>query len=114
MQLPDLQRLMLIRDYCTEILQTVNRYGDSFAAFSSDPDYQKSVSFSLLQIGELSGKLSESFRKETSELIPWAAIRGMRNLVAHNYGSVSRDLVWKTILEDIPVLLSFCENQIKV
>ena len=112
MQSPDYQRLMHIRDYCTEIAQTIERYGKSFEVFASDPDYQKSVSFSLLQIGELSGKLSEEFREQTSASIPWTAIRGMRNLFAHNYGSMSRDVIWKSALEDIPILLSFYENQI--
>ena len=41
----------------------------------------------------------------------------MRNLFAHDYGSMSREIVWKTATEDIPVLLEFCnqvlnENQI--
>ena len=110
---PDLQRIMHIRDYCIEIGQTIARYGSSFDAFDSDPDYQKSISFSLLQIGELSGKLSEDFRDATALSIPWTAIRGMRNLFAHNYGSMNRKLIWKSAIEDIPILLSFCEAQLQ-
>ena len=113
MQSPDLQRIEHIRDYCFEIGETIARYGPSFEAFSGDVDYQKSVSFSLLQIGELSGKLSEEFRSETASSVPWSAIRGMRNLFAHNYGSMSRDVIWKTATEDIPGLLSFCEQVLK-
>lgn len=109
---PDLQRLAHIRDYCVEIAQTMKRYGESFDTFTADIDYQKSVSFSLLQIGELSGKLSEEFRNQTDAQIPWGSIRGMRNWFAHNYGSMSRDVIWKSALEDVPVLLSFCEQQL--
>ena len=58
---PDLQRIKHIRDYCTEIEKTVTRYGRAFAIFDSDPDYQRSVSFSILQIGELSGGLSQEY-----------------------------------------------------
>ncbi len=57
MQLPDLQRIEHIKEYCEEIANTINRYGNSFDIFDEDIDYQKSVSFSILQIGELVGKL---------------------------------------------------------
>lgn len=67
---------------------------------------------SLLQIGELSGKLSDAFRSQTDTQIPWGSIRGMRNLFAHNYGSMSREVIWKSALEDIPILLTFCEEQL--
>lgn len=58
---PDLQRLEHIRDYCDEIQKTIKRYGASFEIFDSDADYQRSVSFCILQIGELSGRLSSEF-----------------------------------------------------
>lgn len=107
---PDLQRISHIRDYCLEIEQTIKRYGDSFEIFSADTDYQKSVSFSIMQIGELSNGLSDDYRQKTADIIPWSAIRGMRNLFAHNYGSMSRDIIWKTTKEDIPGLLAFTEE----
>ena len=110
MQSPDIQRLAHIRDYCVEIEQTIARYGASFEAFSADTDYQKSISFSILQIGELSGKLSDDFKMETATHVPWAAIKGMRNFFAHNYGSMSREIIWKTATEDIPSLLTFCNK----
>lgn len=36
----------------------------------------------------------------------------MRNLVAHSYGSMSRDIIWETAVTDIPVLRRFCDQQI--
>lgn len=111
---PDLQRLSHIRDYCLEIEQTIKRYGDSFDTFSADTDYQKSISFSIMQIGELSNGLSDDYRKQTADIIPWSAIRGMRNLFAHNYGSMSSEIIWKTAKEDIPGLLSFVEKALAI
>lgn len=110
---PDAQRLEHIRDYCVEIEKTIRRYGKSFEAFDSDPDYQRSVSFCILQIGELSGKLSDAFRADTAGRIQWGPIKGMRNLVAHSYGSMSRDIVWETATTDIPVLKAFCNEQLE-
>ena len=109
---PDLQRIKHIRDYCTEIEKTVTRYGRAFAIFDSDPDYQRSVSFSILQIGELSGGLSQEYRQATADRVQWGPIKGMRNLVAHNYGSMSREIIWETATTDIPALKHFCEEQL--
>ena len=113
MQSPDIQRLKHILDYCIEIENTVRRYGCSFEIFDKDVDYQRSVSFCILQIGELSGGLSAEYKTSTAKNVPWTAIKGMRNLVAHNYGSMSREIIWETIIKDIPALKSFCEKQIE-
>ena len=109
---PDLQRLSHIRDYCVEIQNTIKRYGKDFTVFDADHDYQRSISFSIMQIGELSGGLSDEFRKETSSRIQWGPIKAMRNLFAHSYGHMDRDIIWETATTDIPVLRDFCNEYI--
>lgn len=111
---PDLQRIEHIRDYCTAIERTIARYGRSFEAFDTDPDYQRSVAFSILQIGELSAGLSQAFKEETAARVQWGPIKGMRNLVAHSYGTMDREIIWETILEDIPALKAFCDEQLGI
>lgn len=113
MMLPDLQRIKHIRDYCVAIAQTIDRYGNSFEIYSADADYQRSISFSILQIGELSGGLSEEFRKQTADRIQWGPMKAMRNLVAHNYGKMDQSIIWETATTDIPALLKFCEEQLE-
>ena len=113
MMQPDLQRIAHIRDYCVEIQKTIVRYGDTFEAFDSDADYQRSVSFSFLNIGELSGGLSQEFRQATAISVQWGPMKGMRNLVAHNYGSMSREIIWETAVTDIPALKNFCDELLK-
>lgn len=112
MMSPDLQRISRIRDYCLEIQNTITRYGNAFEVFDADRDYQRSIAFSILQIGELGGGLSEEYRKATSRRIQWGPMKGMRNMVAHSYGSMSREIIWETATVDIPALLSFCEEQL--
>jgi uncharacterized protein with HEPN domain len=112
MLLPDLQRIRHIRDYCVEIEKTITRYGNSFEIFDQDTDYQRSVSFCILQIGELSAGLSQEYRHATSGHIQWGSIKGMRNLVAHNYGNMSRSIIWETAITDIPALKQFCLEEI--
>lgn len=109
---PDLQRIAHIPDYCVEIEKTIKRYGRSFEVFDQDADYQRSVSFSIMQIGELSSKLSAEYRSATASRILWGPIKGMRNLVAHDYANVSQDIIWETAITDIPVLKAFCEEQL--
>lgn len=57
----DAQRLEHIRDYCVEIEKTIARYGNSFEIFDKDADYQRSVSFCILQ----SVNWEASFRRNT-------------------------------------------------
>lgn len=65
-----------------------------------------------MQIGELSGGLSEEYRKATSSRVQWGPMKGMRNLVAHSYGSMNREIIWETAVNDIPTLKQFCEEQL--
>lgn len=74
--------------------------------FDTDRDYRNSVCMSLLQIGELTGHLTENFREDTKDSIYWPAIKGMRNLFAHNYGAVDVGLVWETAVSDIRFCMS--------
>ena len=112
MQPSDRQRIARIRDYCMEIGRTIARYGNSYAVFDADADFQRSISFSILQIGELAHGLSEGYRKETVKRVPWGPIIGMRNMVAHSYGSMSREVIWETATRDVPILRQFCEEQL--
>ena len=109
---PDLQRIQHIYDYCSEIEKTISRYGHSFEIFEADVDYQRSVSFCILQIGELGNGLSADYRNSTEDRIQWRSIRGMRNLVAHSYGSMSKEIIWLTAINDIPDLKQFCEEEL--
>lgn len=50
---------------------------DEKLIYENDTDYRNSVCMSLLQIGELTGHLSEDYRENTKELVYWPAIKGM-------------------------------------
>ena len=80
--------------------------------FLNDADYRDSVSMNLLQIGELAGKLSEEYVQATKAQMDWRAIKNMRNMFAHDYGSMDIERIWETAVEDIPVLTDFCKNSL--
>ena len=66
----------------------------------------------ILQIGENSSGLSDEYRKRTAGAVDWRSIRGMRNILTHNYGIVDTDVLWDTITKDIPQLLEFCNSEL--
>ena len=105
----DLQIIEKILKYCNEIDHAHNEFGCSFDAFSSNPTYRNAVALCLLQIGELTGKLSEEFKDSYVE-IPWRAIKGMRNMVAHEYANIDIDVVWATSGSSISQLRDFCQR----
>lgn len=109
MKLPDRNANILehILTYCGQIEQTVERLGSSYEIFASDPIYRNAAALCILQIGELVGKLTDEFRMSHPS-IPWRQIKAMRNIVAHNYGSVDPETTWEIIVDDIPKLKAFC------
>jgi len=109
----DIDRIRHIKLYCEDIAETIRRYGDSFITFTQDKDFYKSVSMSVLQIGELSGGLSDGFRNATRSQMPWGMIKGMRNRFAHAYDIMEKSDVWETATQDIPNLLIFCDGIIE-
>ena len=100
-----------IISYCDQIQQTVERCGDAYALFESDPIYRNAAALCILQIGELVGKLTDDFR-EQHPAVPWRQIKAMRNIVAHSYGSVDPETTWEIITDDIPALKKYCETVI--
>lgn len=70
-----------------------------------DEVLQDSMMFRLIQVFENSQKLSEEFKTEHTS-IPWMEIKGLRNRIVHEYGSVDVGIVYDTLQNDIPVLLS--------
>ncbi len=68
-----------------------------------------SVMFRLIQVSENSDKLSENFKLQHSE-IPWRAMKGLRNRIVHEYGTVDITVVYDTVRKDIPELLHTLES----
>ena len=109
----DYQCLEHIVDYCEDIADTLSRIEGSKETFKSDTMIQYSIAFCILQIGELVGKLSSELRAETSDEIRWNEIKGMRNIVVHDYGEVKLSVVWEVANHDIPILKEFCERKLQ-
>ena len=113
MESRDFQRIKHIKLYCEDIAKSIARFGNDFEIFSIDNDYFNSVSMSVFQIGELSVHLTDKFKEDTKNQIPWVSIRGMRNMYAHEYSEMKKSLVWLVAIEEIPKILLFCNDIIE-
>ena len=71
-------------------------------------DTNRMLSLSLIRllevIGEAASGISSSFRLCHPD-IAWKQISGMRNRLIHGYYDINLDIVWKTVTEDLPVLI---------
>ena len=89
--------------YCDNIDELMQKYNSSFELYVSDISFQYSCNMCVLQIGELTTRLSDDFKAQHPE-IPWRLIKAMRNIHAHEYESVDFEGMWDTLTQDIPVL----------
>lgn len=76
--------------------------------FLADKKTQQAVTMSLVIIGEAATKVlaMHSEFAATHPQVPWRSMRGMRNKIAHGYYEVAFDVVWDTIHESLPALLT--------
>ena len=63
-------------------------------------------------IGEAAGNIPENVRSRHPD-IPWRDIRGMRSKLVHQYFGINMEVVWQTIHEDLPSLVSILKKIIK-
>lgn len=74
------------------------------ATFGADEKTQSAVIMQLMLIGEISKKIS--IKTKDSVDLPWKDIAGFRDKAVHDYFEMDLDVVWNTIIADIPVLKS--------
>jgi uncharacterized protein with HEPN domain len=78
-------------------------------AFYANTEKKYAVCLALLQIGELVTLLPDDLRAANPD-VPWKGIRGLRNIIAHDYGSIDDRLLWRTAYLDVPVFIALLEN----
>lgn len=65
--------------------------------------------FGLIQVQENSKKLTDEYKMSHAN-IPWMDIAGLRNRIVHDYGNVDLHVVYATLTEDIPWLITEIEK----
>lgn len=59
-------------------------------------------------IGEAASRITRE-RQDALPQIPWAQIIAMRNRLVHAYYDVKFDIVWSTVIQDLPPLIQQLE-----
>ena len=86
-----------------QLLET-ERTLHSIDAIRSDKVLFYGLSKMVEIIGEASYMITKDFKQNHQEL-PWRQIEGMRHILVHGYFSISPDVLWDVIQNDIPALV---------
>ena len=60
-------------------------------------------------VGEAAHHVSNELKEQHPD-VPWRQIAGMRNHLIHGYMTTDDEVVWKTAVEDAPLLLKQLEH----
>ena len=100
-----------VPDYLDHLLEAATQAcvyveGLSKDAFLQDKRTQQAVILNLILVGEEATKLLKSdpaFAEQHPD-VPWHAMKGMRNRIAHGYFEINLDTVWETLQTALPQL----------
>ncbi len=99
--------------YVDQILDSIKK----IELFVNGVDREKFVTNSLVQsgvimqltlIGEVSKKISNDLIGKMD--LPWKGISGFRDKAIHDYFDINLDVVWNTIIIDLPPLKEKLQN----
>jgi uncharacterized protein with HEPN domain len=111
-----LQQLRIVEDMLKQILDSIHKlelwnepYSDVNEMLSS-PDGVKTLAADCMlieAIGEGFKRIDERTKQQllpTRPEIPWNAVKGMRNHIAHGYFDINNEMVWDVVKNDLPTL----------
>ena len=80
--------------------------------FLASAQLQKACTMCLVIIAEASGRIEQIAPDFISSHLdwPWREIRGMRNIIVHDYAKVQLPRVWLTVKVALPALLAKIES----
>lgn len=96
-------------DYLRDMLENAEKAlsfveGMDYDEFEADDKAVYAVIRAFEIIGEAARQIPESIQTDNPD-IPWREITGMRNKLTHEYFGVNTKVVWRTVHEDLPVII---------
>lgn len=96
--------LILVEDMLVEVRDArAFVQGLEKSDFLRDRLVGKAVAHCLQTIGEAASRLSAEFRMAHAE-VSWEEIIGLRHRLVHGYRTVSYDIVWGVVVDELPGL----------
>jgi uncharacterized protein with HEPN domain len=80
----------------------------SYEQFASNKVIRYAVERQVLVIGEAAGHVSSSF-KDSHPQIPRSSIIAQRNILAHEYGEILVERIWRVASQHIPELIKLLD-----
>jgi uncharacterized protein with HEPN domain len=84
---------------CIEKIKEYTR-GMSYEQFCEDGKTVDAVIRNMEIIGEAAGFIPQEIQEKYPE-VAWLEMRGMRNIMAHEYFGVSLSIIWRAIEQDL-------------
>lgn len=101
--------LKKILDYCAQVTEACDMFGNNYDKFIEISVFQNACCMCILQIGELCKVVSEEMRTQETN-IPWKEWCGIRDIFAHQYSNLDYQSAWDTIQYDLPELRTEVER----
>jgi len=88
-----------------DALDSISEYVENldYAAWVRDKKTVDAVIRNLEIIGEAATHVPNEIQEQYAD-IPWYQMKAMRNILIHEYFGVDREVLWRTIQDDIPPL----------
>lgn len=86
--------------------------GMEFAAYTTDEKSKAAVERKLQILTEAMIRL-EADAPDALPDVDWKAYRGMGNFLRHSYHRVSDEIVWNTVMTDLPALKALVEQALR-
>jgi len=83
--------------------------GVNLSEFIDNDQVHYAVERCLEILGESARRVSPEFQASHPE-IPWREVIGQRNILAHEYGEIDYEILYKTVKEDIPSLIDIMKK----
>jgi len=77
--------------------------GNTYSQYAGDKLLQSAVERQIEIVGEAARKVSDTFRAYHTQ-IPWRLIIAQRHVLAHDYGRIEHDRIWRVITLHLPEL----------
>ena len=108
--MPGEKQLGLLRNI-PDSAKAIRQYlrGVTHARFIANPEKQDAVLRRFEIIGEAASRVSPETQAQFPS-VPFRSMRGMRNIIAHDYGDVDIGQVWQTTTADLEPLISTLEE----
>jgi uncharacterized protein with HEPN domain len=104
-------------DYLRDMLENAEKalsfvQGMDYDGFCTDDKAVYAVIRALEIIGEAARQIPENVRQSHLE-IQWREIAAMRNKLTHEYFGVNTKVIWRTVHEDLPIIIPRLKKMLK-